>query len=263
MKLFLALGLIIGSLVASRLPADAESLNFYSGLSSDGTHDSQIHMLTGPIDGPLTNDFSSPATFSAALNGSSAFMVTPHSAWASFASYAYQSPTWSWDDYDAGLYGPDADPWASVSTGPARWISSDPNGGAGGAFTALYAITFNLPNFSSASISLKFAADQGLGTTANNGLFLNGNALAGSGGCNYSSLLTFDNNDVTALLQPGDNILYLYNVNYGGPSGVIFDATVNYTPASVPEPSASALLGLSGLIGLMLHRRRALHTQRR
>jgi hypothetical protein len=131
-------------------------------------------------------------------------------------------------------------------------------GGAGGAFTALYAISFTLPEFSFASISVKFAADLTLGTTADDGLFLNGNALAGSGGGNYAETTTYINNDVTSLLHLGDNTLYIYNVNYGGPAGIIFDAALNFTTSPPPEPSTYVLFGLGAFFGLLFYHRRDL-----
>jgi len=260
MKCIFLSALVIGSLTVISIPANADTVNFYSGVSSDGTYDAQVHMLTGPNDGPITDSLSSPATFSAALNGSSAFMVEPHAAWAStpITLYTSDSPNWSWDDYNAGLYDPSISPYDVTGYSPARWISSDPNGGAGGAFTALYAISFTLPEFNFASISVKFAADQTLGTTADDGLFLNGNALVGSGGGNYADTTTYINNDVSSLLHAGDNTLYIYNVNYGGPAGVIFDATVNFIPSPAPEPSVYALFGLGAFVGLICYHRRGL-----
>jgi len=224
MKRIFAFALIIGAPAIFNLPAKADSVNFYSGVSLNGTYDDQIHMLTGPIDGPLTNDFSSPDTFAAALNGPSAFIVEPHSSWA--------------------------------DNSPAQWISSDPNGGAGGAYTALYAISFTLPEFTFASFNITFTVDQSLGDAPDNGLFLNGTALPGSAGGNYSEVISYNNEDVTSLLHAGDNILYLYNVNYGGPAGISFNATVDFTPAPVPEPSTYALFGLGTIAGLILRRYR-------
>ena len=203
------------------ISARADTLTLVSGITTNGVNDSEIHMLTGPMDGYLTNDMSSPETFSAASNGPLAYVVSPNSAWAQVEN--------------------------------AQWISSDPNGGNGGSFTALYAISFDLPAVISASLDVQFSADQQLGSTADDGIFINGTALPGSGGGNYSTVLTFDYPDVSSLLQPGENTLYFYNVNFGGPSGISFDAILDFTPA--PEPSSAALCGLSALGGCLLLRR--------
>jgi len=225
------------------VPANADTVHLYSGASTEGTYDDNIHMLTGPIDGPLTNDFTDAATFAAAINGPSAYVVTPNEQWVQQIG----------GDGGGGIF--EASLRTSDLLSPARWISSDPNGAQGGSFTALYALDFTLPEFTDASLHLEFSADQTLGTTADNGVFLNGTALTGSGGGNYSQVLTFDFLDVSSLLHSGTNILYLYNVNYGGPSGVMFDATFSYTPAPVPEPTTATLFGLSALGGLILSRR--------
>ncbi len=209
------------SLAIFNISASADTLSLVSGNTTNGVNDSEIHMLTGPMDGFLTNDMSSPDTFSAASTGPFAYVVTPNSAWAQVDN--------------------------------AQWISSDPNGGNGGSFTALYALSFDLPAVTSASLDVQFSADQQLGSTADDGIFINGTALPGSGGGNYSTVLTFDDPDVSSLLHPGENTLYLYNVNFGGPSGVSFDATLDYTPA--PEPATGALCGLSALWGCRLLRR--------
>jgi hypothetical protein len=211
------------SLAIFNISASADTLSLVSGITTNGVNDSEIHMLTGPMDGFLTNDMSSPDTFSAASNGPFAYVVTPNSAWAQVDN--------------------------------AQWISSDPNGGNGGSFTALYALSVDLPAVTSASLDVQFSADQQLGSTADDGIFINGTALPGSGGGNYSTVLTFDDPDVSSLLHPGENTLYLYNVNFGGPSGITFDATLDYTPA--PEPATGALCGLSALCGCRLLRRAA------
>jgi hypothetical protein len=140
-----------------------------------------------------------------------------------------------------------------IVTSPARWISSDSNGGAGGAFTALYGLRFNLPDFTSASFHVQFATDQQLGMTANDGIYLNGIALPGSGGGNYFTVLNYDNLDVSSVLQTGDNTLHFYTVNLGGPSGVLFDAAIEFTPV-VPEAAPCVLLGLGALLMLFRHR---------
>ncbi|HEX4343748.1 MAG TPA: PEP-CTERM sorting domain-containing protein [Verrucomicrobiae bacterium] len=252
----LAVSLLIAAFLAFlATPAHADTVHLYSGASTDGTYDDNIHMLTGPIDGPLTDDLTTSAPFTASLSGPSAYVVTPNDAWVQgFGYVASDAPDWDWEAYFNGDYG-DIDPFAFISTSPAQWISSDPNGAQGGSFTALYSMNFTLPDFSAASFNIQFAADQTLGTTADDGIYLNGIALTGSGGGDYSDVITLNYDDVASLLHSGTNTLSLYNANYGGPSGVLFDANVDFTPAPIPEPTTVALFTLTAMCAITFRRR--------
>jgi len=125
--------------------------------------------------------------------------------------------------------------------------------------SALYAYSFNVSSavIGAASLSMTFAVDNGLGSGAIPGLYLNGNPLpnsvnAGLGGLGFTSDLTYADADIAALLTPGLNTLYFYQYDFGGVAGSFFDATISITPgvSAVPEPGTLGMV-LAGLVGLM------------
>jgi hypothetical protein len=145
----------------------------------------------------------------------------------------------------------------------AQWIGTSAGAGNGSSagFTALFAISFNIPDaFVSGSLNLNYEVDNALGDT-NPGVYLNGIALPGSTGIpcgvgvacsgSFTALQTYTNNNVTADLVRGTNWLYIDAVNLGAEAGLIFSAqisTVNSSP--VPEPSpvipmSTILLGVA------------------
>jgi hypothetical protein len=161
---------------------------------------------------------------------------------------------------------------ASLTTAGAQWIGTSAGAGSGATpgYTALYAISFDIPDsFVSGSLTLNYEVDNALGDL-NPGVYLNGIALPNSSGipCGvgvaclgaFNGLQTYMDNMVTADLVKGTNWIYIDAVNLGGPGGLIFSAdisTVNST-SPVPEPSIFLLLG-TGVLGLfgIAHMRRS------
>jgi len=148
----------------------------------------------------------------------------------------------------------------SLSSAPAaQWIGVDATAGTTTADTALYAISFDIPDpFSSGSLNLFYAVDNELGGT-NAGIYLNGKALPNSTGIGgFTSQNTYTSASIGADLVQGTNWLYFDAVNLGLEAGLIFSAdvsTVNSTAA--PEP-ASVLLFAAALVavGAVSRRRR-------
>jgi hypothetical protein len=155
---------------------------------------------------------------------------------------------------------------ATLTGAGAQWIGTSAGGGNGSSadFTALYAISFDIPDaFVSGSLSLNFEVDNVLGDL-NQGIYLNGTALPGStnntgcsGNC-FLSLQNYTDSSVTADLVQGTNWLYIDGVNLGAEGGLIFSATistVNSTGSTTPEPSTYGLM-LIGVGLLVLMRKR-------
>jgi hypothetical protein len=145
----------------------------------------------------------------------------------------------------------------SLPDGPgAVWIGTNPNAGTSTGDTALYAISFYIPSaVSAASFNLYYAVDNNLGENLP-GIYINGTALPASGLCPtedtscFTQENTYSDADISSLLVPGENWLYLDAVNEGGPAGLIFSANIDYTPVAAPEPSSLLLLG-TGLLALV------------
>jgi hypothetical protein len=156
---------------------------------------------------------------------------------------------------------------STLTTDGAIWIGTSAGAGnnTGNAYTALYAISFNIPDaFTSGSITLNYEIDNELGDVRP-GVYLNGTALPNSTdntgcapGC-FSSLQTYTDSSVTADLVQGTNWLYLDGVNLGAEAGLIFSATITTVNATsaVPEPSSYGLM-LIGIGLLVLGRKRLL-----
>lgn len=154
---------------------------------------------------------------------------------------------------------------ASLTSAGALWIGTSAGAGNGATpgYTALYAISFTIPDaFVSGSLTLNYEVDNVLGDL-NPGIYLNGTALPGSTnntGCSpscFNASQTYTDSSATADLVQGTNWLYIDAVNLGAEGGLIFSATistVNSTSAT-PEPSIYALIlfGL-GILALMKKR---------
>jgi hypothetical protein len=148
---------------------------------------------------------------------------------------------------------------ASLPSAPAAvWIGTNTTAGVNVGDTALYAISFNIPDpFSSASLNMFYAIDNELGGS-NPGIYLNGIALPTSTGIGgFSSQFTYTDASVGGDLVQGTNWLFIDGVNLGGPAGLIFSADIS-TANSVPEPSSAWLLTgllIAGAVSWRLRKR--------
>jgi hypothetical protein len=176
---------------------------------------------------------------------------------------------------DSPLPGYYVAPDTTTNLQSAVWIGTNSNAAASNGLgdTALYAISFTLPSsFTAASLNLYYAVDNQIGDK-NAGLYINGTALPNStaiaAACttpptcpvgNYNKQNTYTDANITSLLQPGTNWLYIDDVNLGLQGGVIFSADIAYTVPAVantvtPEPRSGLLIGL-GVLGLAFVARR-------
>jgi len=187
-----------------------EIINVRSGNGPIGGTDSQITMLVGPVDAgfgiPFTlNDFVTAQT------GPPAVIPTPAGDWG-----------------------------ASLSGGStAQWITTGATIGTMG--SALYAINFNVTTSSivAATISVSFLVDDFFGGPQNEGLFVNTFPVPGSSPplvSPWAIVNQMTGLDVSTLIVPGQNTLYLYARDTAGAGGLCFDATITiYETASIAQ----------------------------
>lgn len=236
--------------VAAWTPANADQIiNLHSGNGSVGGTDSAVSMLVGPLEAPFGSAFTG-TDFANARAGTAASIVGNHSAWISSTTF-------------------NLDP--STPNDGAQWISTNASASHptfGNGASALFAIDFTITDaiISSASIDFDFAVDNAIGNSfggPNEGLFLNGVALSGStSGSGFGSVLNISRSDIASLLITGTNTLYINMTDVGGPSGLIFSATIateGSTTVAVPEPGLIAIfaLGIAGIgFGRWAHNRR-------
>jgi hypothetical protein len=111
---------------------------------------------------------------------------------------------------------------------------------------------------------LDYAIDNALGDT-NAGIYINEAALPNSTGipCGngvacfgaFDMVNTYSDASIGSLLVSGTNTIYFDAVNLGGPAGLLFSASITYTPSTpVPERSSLLLLVLA-LMGIGLCKR--------
>jgi hypothetical protein len=227
---------VVLSVIMYSLRADAVVIEIHSGNGSVHGEDAQIHMLRGgdsPFSAPLTS-----ADFASARMGPSAFIVEPIDG----------VPPWTWSAH-------------LLSDPDARWISTsgDPNVGD----TALYAVDFTLPpsTIGQATLDFRFLVDNNLGDGSNEGLFINGTPLAGSTllgtGWDYDHYFgpdqAFPLFDITSVVRPGLNTLYINAADLYYSGGLLFHATITATEAGVPDAACTWMLlsfSLGGLAGI-------------
>lgn len=148
----------------------------------------------------------------------------------------------------------------------ARWVGTgffDASTQWGASSSTLYRVPFTVTTsgITSASISLSWAADDGLGDLAWGGAnpigaylrdsFGNVTALTPAAGGNYAVETLVLNYNILGAITTGNNELFLYQRDQGaGISGLIFGAELRI----VPTPGAAAMLGLGGLATLRRRR---------
>lgn len=198
--------------------ADTETISIRSGNGPFFGPDSSITMLVGPQDTgfnvPLT-----PADFAAASSGPAAIVVPNHPAWKPHLTI---------------------DPLANYISTHAINPNAPPSIGTI-LSTALYAVDFEVTSttIDSAALDIYFLVDNQLGDTANEGVFINGIPVANTKGGSFGADNSFLGRDITSMVHPGTNTLYVLGVDVGGPSGLQFhtDITVESTPNTAPDVS--------------------------
>jgi hypothetical protein len=206
------MGLVLAVAMATPAPG-IEILNVRSGNGIVGGPDASITFLgTGSC---CSSEFPSftAAHFSAAVTGPPAIIV------------GQAHPAWTED---------------LVCDPNAQWIGGQH---VGPPETALYAQPFEVTTacIHSATIGFCWMTDDRLGgLTANlEGIYVNGNPIAGTSGGNFAADTSVGPIDVTALVNPGLNYIYFYNVDIGATvSGVNY--SVRLVVEECPTPARSS-----------------------
>ena len=212
------------SRVLSASLAIAATVTVRSGNGDCRRNGQRCYLSAGAGTGDFSNPFSA-ADFSNAQHGPAAFIIVPWTLWVPSLS---------------------ADPTAT-------WIGASSTSSSAQGNTALYAVSFTIPNaFSSATLTLHYAVDDELGV-GQQVLYLNGKALYLSGNPACSAVIGTANQafaredsatctSIDSFLQVGTNWLYFDDVNLIGEAGIIFSATITTTDVVVsPEPSITSL----------------------
>lgn len=178
-------------------------VEFFSGAAASGQPDPSVSVRFGPAGTPFPQAFTA-ADFRQAKYGPPAFVLS-------------------------------GGPWSfqSLSSQPkARWIATHPDAGAGFPHdqSGLYAISFEMPPgpYYRVLLDFTFGVDDFLGSGPNAGLYLNEVAIPGSTfpTQGYTGERTMQGLDVTTLVRPGENTLYVNAANTGGACGVMFHGRV-------------------------------------
>lgn len=190
-----------------------------------------------PGGAPASGSVFGGADFTGANTGAPAHVINPVSVWTPGIS----DPLARWINWDGYFVNPDGSPGSG-------------NGVAG---SVLYAVPFFVTTSSVtfANIKLEYAVDDYLGDSLfggpnPDGLYINGIPTGYSGG-SYATP-TIHNQNITAMVTPGLNYMYLYQRDAGfGVSGIIFSARIKVVPA----PGSLALVGAGGLLAARRRRR--------
>lgn len=203
--------------------AMAATVTVRSGNGNLGGRDSAVTFLVGPAN----SDFSPPLSavdFASAQRGPAAFIISPFPLWL---------PSLSTDS-------------------TAKWIGSSSTSSSTQSNTAVYATSFVILNpFSSATLTLHYAVDDGLGAKQQV-VYLNGHAVDLNGNPACTTIIGTANqfaqedsaicNNIAAFLQVGTNWLYFDDVNLAGEAGIVFSATITTLDVLVsPQPSIASL----------------------
>jgi len=221
--------LLLGITTAIAAHAQSSIVRLQSG-NGTGPQDSQIYYQQGTVNGSFAK--LKQSDFKPTLSGNK----------------AYQLPGYANGWLKNGGLG-------NGST--AKWVGTSPDSYKSG-YSSLYAISFNLAATANTTLNFKFTSDDSIGDANNEGLFIDGKAIAGtkSKKTDWNGVVETFSNLNLGVLSAGQHSLYIDVLNSGsGPSGLMFDATLTQTQA-VPEPATMAALGL-GFVGLLKRRCRA------
>ena len=195
-----------------------EVITLRSGNGSPGGQDANITFVAGPFAAPFTaTDYSNAA-------GGAPAEIIPN------GSFGWASP---------------------LSTDPlALWISTAQSGAQP---QGLFAVPFTVNSsvVGLATISINMLVDDFLGDGTNTGMHMNGIPIpntATTAAGTWANEVGFTAVDITAVVSPGANYLYLYGNNTGGPGGLNFSATITvYSSPEYQVNQAGASLDIDGL----------------
>ncbi len=206
------------------------------GLSGQPDDSITINPWGNPNIFPVLNTAFTPADFAATASGPPAVVVNP------------------WITCMGGVTAPLSDPLA-------RWVNfTTDNAGYGYGGSVLYAVPFyiNTTTITNATVSFEGGTDDVLGDWYSNdgpnldGLYINGNPAGYQyQGFNAAAPTTHTQN-ITAMVNPGQNYLYFYQRDLGaGAGGIIFSGTITVTPT----PQVVTVLALASLTATRRRRR--------
>lgn len=217
---------MLSAILLTSLIATSGIQNAYAAIENITIRsDSSNTMLVGPAGVPFSNAFTA-ADFAAASSGPNAFEIPNHGAWVPNLSV---DPT--------GKY---------IGTANVNPNDFGPNFQL---VTALYAVNFEVTSatIGSATLDIHYLVDnnlgwlasQGFGGADNEGIFINGQPVVGTtlpiSVCGFCSEHSFIGLDITPLVNPGTNTLYLYAADYGQPQGLQYLANITVDSTSEPE----------------------------
>ena len=171
---------------------------------------------------PFAHAFT-PGDFAAASSGPNAFVIPHHNAW---KPHLDLDPTGTYignANVNPNHFGPN---FQLIST--------------------LYAIDFEITSDSidSATLDIHFLVDNllgwdasyGQGGATNEGVFINGQPVSGTilpAVCGFCSDHSFTGLDISGLVNPGTNTLYVYAADFGQPQGLQYLANITVESTSV------------------------------